>query len=395
MLLNRISLAVIVICLVIIPNDSSFVCELFSLPNSFNIKHLSADYLLENNHLNLIVDRPVAIHSGEINQTRMPEHNLSVPVQESRTRKLTDNLVTNKNALQLWKYWKVLFKQSDLQQIPIVNTLLAEKLRKQPQPEIYQNIGALLQDPGLSIELKALLLDLLTEIATPAALAQLIDMVNSSMDSPLYAFLLQALSRIGDNRWNGQFHEELSPMLQAAWSDPPIADESFITAVGTALANVGAPAGIEQLLDSVAGKDSYTGYLKTGQDGEIDRIKQQVAYHMLADEVHNPNAIDVLNDCLNNAEFGSPESEICPEALAQIDTPEAIAAVINDFRRAPAQKKMHVKMTLTKIHDPDSIQLVVSASSLPFKSPEIQNEVIAFVTGLLADDGLTTSLSDH
>ncbi len=395
MLLNRTNFIVIFFLFVGIPNDGNFIPEISLSPNSFNIENTTAGILLENN-LNLIEDIPDTVKSKEIILTHKPEIDYSHRSQETIQSNPANRLaLTNRNALQLWSYWKLLLEQSELHQIPIVNALLAEKLRKHPQPEIYQNIGELLQDNDLSIEFKALLLDLLAQIATPSALAQLIDIADLGSNSPLYAFLLQALSRIGDNRWNGLFHEELSPMLQAAWSDPPIADENFLNAVGTALANIGAPSGIEQLLDSVAGKDFYPGHLNAEKDKEIDRIKQQVAYDTLSDEVHNPSAIHVLIDCLSQAELGSPESEICPLALAGINTPQATSAIIDDFRKASSGKKTHVKVTLDKISDPDSLKLVVSASSMPFNSPDVKKEVSDFVTDLAADAGIASSLSDH
>ena len=68
----------------------------------------------------------------------------------------------------------------------------------------------MLAKPNVSMEIKAILLDLLAEIATTEALRQLLSLAEQGTNSPLYIQVLQALSRIGDNRWDGRFHTELS-----------------------------------------------------------------------------------------------------------------------------------------------------------------------------------------
>jgi len=215
----------------------------------------------------------------------------------------------NQNAKQLWLYWQYLLKQSELQQIPIIGSLLAERLRKNPEPSVYRGIADLINDPKIPVEHKALLLDLLAEIATPDSLTQLLNLAAQEVESPMYIFILQAIAHIGDNLWDGQFHEELSPILEAAWSNPENNDESLLYAIATAIAKVGAPNGINKLLKSVSGNN------KDKINRDKNRTKQQIAFVTIPSKVRNPNAVESLNNCLSQESVGSPTHDVCGAAI--------------------------------------------------------------------------------
>jgi len=265
---------------------------------------------------------------------------------------------------QLWQYWKRLLNQSEFQQLPIIGALLAERLRQQPDPNVYRNISDWLEKPTVSMEIKAILLDLLAEIATPDALRQLLGMAEQGAGSPLYIQVLQALSRIGDNRWDGRFHTELSPALEAAWSDPDISDQAFFSAVAKAIAAVGAPEGIEQLLLTVSGNN------KGKATEDINRIKQAIAFEAIP-EVRNPDAVDVLSTWFNQEPLGTPTFEVSGSALAEIGSPEATQQIVDWARDAPPEGARNLEDWLSKIDDADSLASISSAQDLPYQSPEI------------------------
>ena len=308
--------------------------------------------------------------------------------QSTNTKQNNKTPLQYQNANQLWDYWKNMLAQSELQQIPIVNALLAARLRNQTHPDIYDNIDALLRDPDFPIENKALLLDLLSETATPESLALLLELIKEGTESPLYAFDLQAIARIGENLWNGQFHEELSEELEGAWSDPPIADEAFLIAVGKGIANIGAASGISLLLQSVPGSPQASKTTVKKNDAQIERTLSTVAFKVLKDEVHNPSAITPLNDCLEQSEQDSPASEVCITTLPKINTLEATKPVLKKLLTAKPVKATSVPTILCSITAPDSQNMVIdAANSEIFASAEVQSAVSAVASDFAAGSG--------
>lgn len=283
---------------------------------------------------------------------------------------------------QLWQYWKMQLNRSEFQQIPIIGALLAEGLRKYPDPKVYQGIAGLLLQPDVAVENKAIVLDLLSEIATPDSLSQLIDLARQGEDFPLYILVLQAISRIGDNRWDGEFHEELSPILEAAWSDPENSDQAFLSAVGKAIATVGAPEGVDQLLLTVSGN----GNGKAAE--ETNRIKQEVAFDVIP-QVRNPDAVEVLSTWFEQEALGTPAFEVSGDALAEIGSPSATQEIVDWAKDAPAEGARNLNDWLTKIDDNKSLKFIAEAQNLEFQNPEIK----AVIDTVAADINASTAIS--
>lgn len=286
-------------------------------------------------------------------------------------------------ATQLWYNWEMLLNRSEFQQIPIIGRLLAERLRKHPDPEVYHSIADLLAQPNMPLENKAILLDLLAEIATPDSLNQLINLAEQGVNSSLYILVLQAISRIGDNRWDGEFHEELSPALEAAWTNPVNNDQAFLSAVGNAIAAVGAPEGVEQLLQSVSGSNSGN------ETEETNRIKQEVAFDVIP-QVRNPDAVEVLSTRVKQEPLATPAFEVSLNAIAEINSPEATQTIVDWAKDAPSEGARNLNDVLPKIDDDKSLKLISAATrNQAFQSSEIKAAIETYVENI---DSNTTLL---
>ncbi|MEQ1558297.1 MAG: hypothetical protein ABL933_05080 [Methyloglobulus sp.] len=299
------------------------------------------------------------------------------PQSIAKQRKLdnADNARMHKQTpAQLWQNWKKQLERGEFQRIPILGTLLSERLRKYPDLSVYESIANILSQPDVPIENKVLLLDLLTEIATPQALAQLIELAETEINSSMYMLIVQAISRIGDNRWDGKFHDELSPVLEAAWADPPAnTDQIFIRAVGKAIAEVGAADGVNALLLTVSGKNN------TKKTEEYERIKQEVALKAIP-RVRNPHAIEVLNTQLVKAPIGTAAFEVSGSALSAMSTPKATQKIVAWAQKAPDEGARNLQYWLTKVSDASSVQLVTAAQKLPINSTKITAVLNDFVS---------------
>lgn len=300
-------------------------------------------------------------------------HQPATPANNPKTRARA----VPRDSLALWQQWQKLMTQNDYQQIPIVNAKLAEQLHKHSNTQVYQEINGLLAQPTIPLQNKALLIDLLTEIATPQALSQLLNLAQLGNTDPLYMLVVQAISRIGDNRWNGKFHEELSPVLETAWLNATDTNETFLNALGSAIAKIGAPQGVNELLLAVTSK---TVIPLTDKKADTETIKQEVAFEAIP-KVRNPAAVPVLKTWLTQEPVGNPGFELSGAALTEINSPKATEALVDMAKTAPDDAARNVQEWLTqKIDDDKSVSTIKTAQKTGFQSTAIA-EVIDNLVG--------------
>lgn len=390
-MISRINLAIVCLILTFLSGDKNEGSDNASLNvgaisknnHWMNPARNEKSFTSENKHLNQLTNVKDDDGAGKTHQPVIYPGNTPSDSKENVSDIDQDrkSALHKQTATQLWQRWKELFDRSEFQQIPIIGALLAERLRKHPEPEIYQGITDLLMQPSVSDEAKALLLDLLAEIATPDSLAQLINLAEQSIDSKIYLLILQAISHIGDNRWDGKFHEELSPILEATWSNPGLSEQTFLNAIGTAIAEVGAPSGVNQLLLTVSG--NTTGIVSE----ETNRIQQEVAFQVIPN-VSNPNAIDILSSSLNQQPLGTAAFEASGNALAGMDTPRATQSIVNWAQQAPDGGVRNLEQWLPKISDPKSLILITSISSTQFNDPAIKAVIDKATANIVSNSAL-------
>lgn len=315
---------------------------------------------------------PVATEPADRRQQKRPDN-------VADFRPATD--AQQPTSTQLWQSLETLLNEAEFQQIPIIAAQLAESLRAHPDASVYQNIGDLLMRPNLSLDIKAILIDLLSETATPDALSLLLELTQQNLESSEYILVLQAIARIGDNRWNGQFHEELSPILEAAWVNPTVTDPALLNAVGKALAVVGAPQGVDQLLLSVSGNSTTHATATNGTatntvatnapSQDTSRTKQEVAFKAVP-QVRNPAAVEVLGATLNQEPLGTPAFEVSGNALAGISTPAATQKIVDWAQNAPAAGARNLGNWLSKVNNTSALAPVTLAQNTTVQSPEVK-----------------------
>ncbi len=280
--------------------------------------------------------------------------------------------------MQMWQTWASGLIRGDYHAAPIISAHLSDSMHQHPDPQVYHKIRQLLTQTDIPDSHKAMTLDLLSELSTPESLTLLIDLAEQSGDSPLLFFVLQAISRIGENRWEGRFHEELSPVLEKAWSNPKMNNKAFLSAIGRGLSTVGAPKGVESLLSSLLDSDEAT-------TNELNRIKQEVALTVIP-EITNPNAIEVLSPIMEQAELDTAALEIAGSALANISTPQATEKLIDWATNTSAEGARVLETWLLKINDSASIEMLSNAQSLDYQSSEIQTVVAGFASSNVSPD---------
>jgi hypothetical protein len=290
----------------------------------------------------------------------------------------------------LWQHWQKAWARGDFQQIPILGVLLAERLRQDADTGVYREMSDLLRQSDQSLESKAILIDLLGEIATPEALAQLIEIAQAGRDSPLYIAALQAISHIGEHRWDGRFHEELSPDLEATWSNLAIDDSAYAAAIARAMATIGASSGINLLFQALN---------PSNQEGQVDQyttedtllLKQTTAFATIP-EVRNPAAVEILSQWLQENPLGSPEFEVAALALTNVGSPKATEALLDWAKTAPEEGARRVEEWFIRIHDSASVDLLVAEQeTLKFESNAVERAFNKVMEQLHSEASLTTT----
>ncbi|MGI9212383.1 MAG: HEAT repeat domain-containing protein [Methylococcaceae bacterium] len=305
-----------------------------------------------------------------------PKHVTDTPLENSPSSGLTT---------QHWQNWRIALLTGDVGKIPLQGGLLAENLRKNPEPYIYQEIALLLGDPSLSLGSKNLVVGLLGEIATTEAMSELISLAEEGNESPLYLASLQAIAQIASNRWGGRFHEELSTGLETAWQNLQNKDPAYAATLAKAIASVGAPRGVDTLLNSL------TDPSRQGTVDDSMRLKQKTAFAAIP-EVRNPAAIQTLSERVNQDSIETPGFEISGLSLASMGIPEATEQLLNWSETAPADAANRVEDWFSKIQDSASVNLLLTRQpELNFQSSEVEsafNQALNYLNPPLED--LTT-----
>gem|GEM_PF-1488449 len=266
-----------------------------------------------------------------------------------------------------WQQWQTALFSGDVRQIPIQGGLLAESLRQKTDSAIYQDMATLLSDPDLSLASKNLITGLLGEIATVEAMAELLLIAQQGNDSPLYPASLQAMSQAAANRWDGRFHQELSPALEQAWQDMQGKDSAYAATLAKAIASVGTPTGVDMLLDSLTDPSRQINV------DETLRLKQKAAFAAIPD-IRNPAAIATLSQHVSGDSLGVPGFEVSGLALASMGAPEATEQLLNWSETAPAAAATRIEDWFSKVQDSASVDLLLSRrSTLNFQSPAVES----------------------
>lgn len=286
--------------------------------------------------------------------------------------------------MPFWQRWRELAENANYQQIPIVSAVLSRALQQNPDPAVYQAIAEMLWQPETAVDKKALVLDLLSQIATPESLELLLTLAEEGLESDLYLQTLQAIARISDYHWQGRYHHELSPVLLTAWTNSSLQDHAFYQAVATALACVGDPDAVNALLLAVAGQTK-------GTSNKIDLIKQQAAFTAVP-KVTNPQAVEVLGDWFAQEPVGAPAFEASGAALAEIGTRQAVQKIFAWAKTAPAQGARNLQEWLGKIDDVDSLLVIAGRNKQTFHSPEVEAVFTEF--GIAATSGVPNNKPD-
>lgn len=274
--------------------------------------------------------------------------------------------------MAVWQHWQMLFEQNDVSELALANHALGRRLQQVGDETVYQAIRERLQQADLPNERKAWLVALLTEVATPAALDILLDAALNPSDAELRNTVLDGIRQMGDRRWDGRFHPELSALLEDAWSQADHADAELLTALALTMAKAGAANGVEQLVAAIANSGKSMQEIQHGQDA-----RAHAALNALM-EVRNPEAIPTLVKWFNSAYSSDDTAFIASgDALAAMGLPEATKILLEWAKHTADNAAPLAGRWLGEVRDTESVQLLrdVVSRSEPFQSGVVKEKL--------------------
>lgn len=301
------------------------------------------------------------------------------------------------SAHDLWQKWQyLLLEKKAYQQMPILNARLAVQLRKGGGANIYEDIRNLLINNDLEVTIRAQLIELLGEIATPKALALILESAQQGIQSPLYGPALHTVSRIAENHWGARFHPELSPLLERAWrTSDDLTDESYIRAIGQAMATIGTPGSVVALLDTLLNNPSAS--------LTNDIIRKKIAFSEIP-KITNPAAVPVLKQAVlaTNANTASsekisdsPSNEI-PYHLsgARSESSRALRVVDSTYSDKAAELPAHQEVATTEISTVEGPILASVGTELSHQ-PALVSVVLEGLKNIATQEAMDAVLEIH
>ena len=256
-------------------------------------------------------------------------------------------LLIQEETQNLWNQWVTLLdsnNQASIDEKSILAKALIYKLRNNNDEVFYQQTEELLNYSD-SKKHKAMLIHLLKDIATPSALDMLLNNALTTYDQDTKSNIVRAIYSIGENRWNMRFHTELSPLLEKSWLEMSH-DQYLFKAVTMSIAKIGAPRGIQLLIDSL--------------DSDILSPEQMAIIEYSMRSVRNRQSIPYLKTNMGNGYNIENKGVIFSgTALAAMGSADATKVLLNWAANAPSEANRYVKVWFSAVtRDPNSITLL-------------------------------------
>ena len=253
------------------------------------------------------------------------------------------------------RLFHLLQTKGDSGEIDLAWRLLVPKLQTDleegEKAQIYSQIRSLLVGSELADNQKLELIQMLGSTATPEALGLLLQLTEQNRVLNLRQVVHNMIGGIGEVQWGGQFHPELSSLLEQAWKTSG-AVPGFREALAEAIAGVGARSGIELLYEEAR---------RGGQTiAEFSVQEDNMAWQVLDvfQKIRNPDAVPVLAARLGDQALDNFDLVLSGTSLAAMGRPEATSALLHWAESSKRDVGQLIEPWLSEVRDPDSFTLL-------------------------------------
>lgn len=279
---------------------------------------------------------------------------------EHRQREYNRWLQTPAEAL--WTQWRDTTAERDAARRELLGSALLRRLQQGEGDSVYRQAGHRLSQTSVALLERARLAALLGETATPQALQILLQQLRENPDPALRDALLAAIGQIGDYRWEERFHDELSPLLQAAWRDAGD-DAALLTELAQALAKVGTPEDITLLLQVVEQSGQPVRILRENYRSLPETDVRALAAWRSLDDLRNPDAVPVLAEALQRHAPGDAAFKAAGDGLAAMGLAQATEVLMQWAEQAPDDAKPYAEQWFGRVRDEASMRVLRQALS--------------------------------
>ncbi len=297
------------------------------------------------------------------------------------------------DAETLFRVWKDSKEKTDYLRTDFIANALASKLQTELVSEtlpVYKAISSFIADKSNDENARMDLIQTLGQTVTPQSLDIILGCLKTGKEEHLVGACLGAVHQVSVTRWGGSFHEELSPPLEEFLKANT--DRGYLSVITYAIAQIGAPSGIEFLLKSVlvSGKTTADfeklltrsralyGSVSSGEEsiGNFPTYEEELAgaARYALQDTRNPKAIPILKRGLRNQQPDDLELVVSGEALAAMGDAEATKAILEWAKGRDASVAPLVEEWIGKMRDTNSVLLVketVASGKSSFKSAEV------------------------
>ncbi len=279
----------------------------------------------------------------------------------------------DKDTVALWALWNQFLDQDDPNASMawlLIGEALSLRLREQPDPDTLEAIAAALNAADASPALRQQLPLIVARAATPETLSLLIDKVINETDLEQRRLYQEAIETAANTQWGQRFHPELSPPLEAAWSEQWLQqDPEVLNTLALAIARIGAPDGVNLLLDTLASGGASIEEIEAARQPHVLAAVQALA------SVRNPDAAALLRQRMEHSQPENPVFLASGNALANIGGPAATQALLDWAQNATAETSDLARRWFSRLRDNRSIALAQArlANKQPFRSEQIRS----------------------
>jgi len=254
----------------------------------------------------------------------------------------------------------------------IVLDALRTRFRQQESPEVdsaMESIRNILSDASMSVEEKRVLLEVLGRAETIPTLALLLESARALRGGELFDVAVRQIAQIGNDRWGGKFHEELSPLLENAWQHRSD-DGRLEGALASAIAKIGAPNGVEVLVSELVGRFKSVDELTQASDSRTQASSKALRL------VRNPQVLPLLERTFLQSGEDSVGEYVAGSTLAAMGQSDATRILLKWALVASDKDANVASIWFRQVRDTKSLAAIKNALENahldPFNSSRVQ-----------------------
>jgi hypothetical protein len=275
-------------------------------------------------------------------------------------------------AVALLEEWLTAISRGNSSSAADLAQAMIEFLHSNPEGNraFYQRARQVLDDGSIDVTSKAALLWVLDRAATPAAIKMLAEWYKPDLPAELKSSVYRAIANIGQYYWKKESLPIAIPILEQLWMQSN--DPNILSAVATALSNVGISESIDVLMTTLLNDGITASDIEKSSDPRVSAAWRSLQV------LQNPNVISIFQQRLQES-TNRLETSVYAGLLAGMGQTDATQALLSWARGAGDQQAPIAEYAFGKITSFECLQSINSAlaQNTVFKSSLVKEAVLS------------------